>query len=113
MIKCIVEFFGVPMKPTETKVEIELTEGAKLKDIIAALRRKLPALEGKIIVPGEDRMVAGYTFNIHGHFYVDGYDDDSNIQLKNGDRIAVLTIPTGGIRELSAFNAQLSVQHKF
>ena len=96
MIKCIVEFFGVPLKLTEPKVEIELKEGAKLKDIIAALRCKLPALEGKIIVPGADRVVAGYTFNIHGHFYVDGYDDDQDIQLKDGDRIAVLTIPTGG-----------------
>ena len=95
MIKCIVEFFGVPVKTTESKIEIEL-EGAKLKDIIAALRHKLPALEGKIIVPGADRMVEGYTFNIHGKFYVDGYDNDSDIQLKNGDRIAVLTIPTGG-----------------
>ena len=96
MIKCIVEFFGVPVKTTESKIEIELKEGAKLKDIIAALRHKLPALEGKIIVPGADRMVEGYTFNIHGKFYVDGYDNDSDIQLKNGDRIAVLTIPTGG-----------------
>ena len=96
MIKCIVEFFGVPVKTTEMKVEIELKEGAKLKDIIAALRHKLPALEETIIVPGEDRMVAGYTFNIHGHFYIDGYDDDQDIKLKNGDRIAVLTIPTGG-----------------
>ena len=96
MIKCIVEFFGVPVKTTETKVEIELKEGAKLKDVIAALRYKLPALEGKIIVPGQDRMVEGYTFNIHGHFYVDGYDNDQDIQFKDGDRIAVLTIPTGG-----------------
>ena len=96
MIKCTVEFFGVPVKATETKVEIELKEGAKLKDIIAALRHGLPALEGKIIVPGEDRMVEGYTFNIHGKFYVDGYDNDSDIPLKNGDRVAVLTIPTGG-----------------
>jgi molybdopterin converting factor small subunit len=41
-------------------------------------------------------MVEGYTFNIHGHFYVDGYDDDQDIQLKNGDHIALLTIPAGG-----------------
>jgi len=96
MIKCIVEFFGVPVNAKDLKVEIELKEGAKLKDIIAALRYKLPDLEGKIIVPEQDRMVEGYAFNIHGHFYVDGYDNDQDIQLKNDDRIAVLTIPTGG-----------------
>ena len=96
MIKCIVEFFGVPVKTNELKVEIELKEGAKLKDIIAALRHKLPALEETIIVPGQDRMVEGYTFNIQGKFYIDGYDDDKDLQLKNGDHIAMLTIPTGG-----------------
>jgi hypothetical protein len=41
-------------------------------------------------------MVDGYTFNIHGKFYIDGYDDDKDILLKNGDIIAVLTIPVGG-----------------
>ena len=96
MIKCTVEFFGVPVKTSELKVEIEVKEGAHLKDVIGALRHKVPALEGNIIVPGKDKMVDGYTFNIHGKFYIDGYDDDKDILLKNGDIIAVLTIPVGG-----------------
>jgi molybdopterin converting factor small subunit len=96
MIKCKVEFFGVPVQASEQKVEIEIKEGARLKDIIAALRRKLPGLEGNIIVAGKDKMIDGYTFNIHGKFYVDGYDDDKDIELVNGDKIAVLTIPIGG-----------------
>ncbi|MGP8080400.1 MAG: MoaD/ThiS family protein [Dehalococcoidales bacterium] len=96
MPKCTVDFFGLPVNITELKVEIELKEDAKLKDIIAALRSNVPALEGKIIVPGEDRMVDGYTFNIQGRFYVDGIDGDKNLQLKDGDHIALLTIPVGG-----------------
>jgi molybdopterin converting factor small subunit len=78
------------------KVDIEVKEKAKLKDVIAALRQKVPALEGNIIVPGQDHIIEGYTFNIHGRFYIDGYDDDNDLQLKDGDHIALLTIPIGG-----------------
>ena len=96
MIKCSVEFFGVPIKLTEMKVEIDVKEEAKLKDVIATLRRKIPAVEGSIIVAGEDRMMEGYTFNIHGHFYTENDNNDENLQLREGDRIALLTIPIGG-----------------
>jgi molybdopterin converting factor small subunit len=96
MIRCNVEFFGVPIKLTEMKVEIELEEGAKLRDVIRALRRKVPAVEGSIIVAGEDRMIDGYTFNIHGHFYTENDNNDENLLLREGDRIALLTIPIGG-----------------
>jgi molybdopterin converting factor small subunit len=96
MIKCTVEFYGVPVQAPGYKVEIEVKEGARLKDIIAALRRTLPEVEGKIIVTGQDKMIDGYTFNIKGKFYIDGYDDDSKLELKDGDKVAVLTIPIGG-----------------
>jgi molybdopterin converting factor small subunit len=96
MTRCTVEFFIAPAKLAESKVEIEVKEGAKLRDVIAALRRKVPALEGSVIVTGEDRMVEGYTFNIHGHFYTYNEDKDENLQLRDGDRIALLTIPMGG-----------------
>jgi ThiS family len=96
MPKCTVDFFGLPLKITELNVSIELPEKAKLKDIIAALRRKVPALEGTIIVPGEDRMIDGFTFNIHGRFYVDGVDGDNSLDIQDGDHIALLTIPVGG-----------------
>jgi molybdopterin converting factor small subunit len=96
MLKCTFDFYGLPVSLTDLKAEIEVKEGAKLKDIIAALRRKVPALEGQIIKRGEDRMVDGFTFNIRGHFYVDGFDNDTDLQLKDGDHIALLTMPVGG-----------------
>lgn len=96
MTKCKVDFFGLPSNITELKVEIEVREGAKLRDIITALRLKVPALEGRVIVTGQDRMVDGYTFNIHGRFFVDGFDDNEELQLKEGDHIALLTMPVGG-----------------
>jgi hypothetical protein len=52
MPKCTVDFFGLPIYIKPLKVEIELKDEAKLKDVIAALRQKVPALEGTIIVPG-------------------------------------------------------------
>jgi hypothetical protein len=60
------------------------------------MRQKLPDLEGKVVVKGQDKVIEGYSFNIHGKFYIDGYDDDSNLQLTNGDKIAIMTIPIGG-----------------
>lgn len=96
MTRCSVEFFGLPVKLAELKVDIEVKDGAKLRDVIAALRRKVPALEGSIIVAGQDRLIDAYTFNIHGRFYTDNDDENENLQLKNGDRIALLTIPIGG-----------------
>jgi len=96
MPKCTVDFFGLPTKITQLKVEIELNEEAKLKDVIAALRQKVPALEGNIIVPGQDHMIDGFTFNIQGRFYVDGFDGDQSLHFKDGDHIALLTIPVGG-----------------
>jgi len=96
MPKCTVDFFGLPVYINPLKVEIELKEEAKLQDIIAELRTKVPALEGKVIVPGNDRMIDGFTFNIQGRFYVDGFDGDKSFHFKDGDHIALLTMPTGG-----------------
>jgi len=96
MPKCTVDFFGLPANIKPLKVEIELKEEAKLQDIIAELRIKMPALEGPVIVTGKDRMIDGFTFNIQGRFYVDGFDGDKSLHFKDGDHIALLTMPTGG-----------------
>jgi hypothetical protein len=41
-------------------------------------------------------MIDGYTFNIQGRFYVDGFDGDQSLHFKDGDHIALLTLPVGG-----------------
>ncbi len=94
MIRCIVEIFGLPHEITELReVEIELRDGASLGDVIAALKRKIPRLEGRVIRAGEDRLMEYYAFNINGGFY---FDDDRDVQLQDGDRIALLTLAAGG-----------------
>lgn len=93
MSKYNIELFGIPNIPDDLrKVEVELNNGARLKDVVAALRRKLPALEGSVFVAGEDRLREYYAFNVNGNFY----DYESDIQLKNSDKIILLLLATGG-----------------
>ena len=93
MFKCVVQMFGLPSEITELyEVEVELRDGANMAEVIAALREKIPALEGPVIRPGEDRLEELYKFNVNGHFYFDGMD----FQLHAGDRIALLVPATGG-----------------
>ncbi len=93
MFKCIVQMFGLPHEITALReVEVELNDGASMGDVIAALRHKIPALEGTVFRTGEDRLMELYKFNVNGHLYFDGMD----FQLQSGDRIALLIPITGG-----------------
>ena len=93
MFKCVVGMFGLSDEVTELReVEVELKDGASLGDVIAALRREIPALEGEVIRAGEERLTEHYAFNINGRFY----SDDSELQLQDGDRVALLILATGG-----------------
>jgi len=93
MFSCVVGMYGLPAEVTELReVEIELGDGARLRDMIAALRREIPALEGDIICAAEDRLTEDYAFNINGRFY----QDDNGLQVKPGDRIALLLLASGG-----------------
>lgn len=85
--------FGLPHEMTELqKVEIELKDGASLRDVIAALRREIPILDGHVVCAGEYQLMGDYVFNINGRFYF----DDREIRLHNGDHIALLHIASGG-----------------
>jgi len=93
MFRCIVRLFGFPSAITELQeVEVGLNDGANLGDVIAALRREIPALEGRVIRAGENRLMEHLAFNINGRFYL----DDSEVQLQNGDRILLLTLAARG-----------------
>ncbi len=94
MTRCIVEMYGLSSEITELrKVEIELEDGASLGEVVEALRRKIPALEGRVIRPGEDQLMEHYAFNINGRFY---FDENEEVRLQDGDRVALLTLATGG-----------------
>ncbi len=85
--------FGLPREITELReVEVELKDDANLRDVIAALRHEIPALEGPVIHVGENRLMEHCAFNINGRFCL----DDRETQLQDGDRIALLTLAAGG-----------------
>ena len=93
MTKYIVEMYGLSSEITELrKTEVELKDGVSLGDVIAALRREIPALEGHVVRAGENRLMERYAFNINGRFYF----DDRELQLQDGDRVALLTLAVGG-----------------
>jgi molybdopterin converting factor small subunit len=91
--KWTIPMYGLPREITELReVEVELSDGAGMAEVVAALRAKVPSLEGPVIVPGQDRLMEEYKFNINGSFYFAGMD----FKLKKGDRIALLVPMTGG-----------------
>ena len=92
MIICV-QLFGLPRDITKLRaVDIELNDGASLRDLIAALKRKIPALEGRVIRAGEDRLLSHYSFNVNGRFY----SNDRELQLQRDDRVVLLTLASGG-----------------
>ena len=77
---------------TVREVKVELRDGAGMAEVIAAMREKVPSLEGSVFRSGQDRLEENYKFNINGRFYFDGTD----FELHPADRIALLVPVTGG-----------------
>lgn len=93
MFTCVVEMFGLPEEITSLpKIEVKLQNGASLKDVIDIMRCKVPALEGTVIRIGKDQLLDHFGFYINGRYYA----SDEDVQLKDGDRIVLLALATGG-----------------
>ncbi len=93
MIKCRVEMWGLPREISGLgEVEVKVQDNASLRDVIAALKRQVPALEGSVICQGENRLEDTCVFNIDGQFFL----DDQELKRKDGDCLRLLTLATGG-----------------
>ena len=93
MITCRVEMWGLPREISGLgEVEVMVKDNASLRDVIAALKRRLPALEGEVIRTGEERLEDSCAFNINGQFC----QEDENPRLQDGDCLRLLTLATGG-----------------
>jgi molybdopterin converting factor small subunit len=93
MFKITIPMYGLRREITEKReVEVELRDDATMPEVIAALKEKVPSLEGPVIRQGENRLIELYKFNVNGKFYFDGQD----FELHPGDRIALLVPITGG-----------------
>ncbi len=93
-MRCVVELYGLSNELTKLrKVEIELNERASLRELIAALRHKIPMIEGQVIRAGEDRLMTNCVFNINGRIYA---EDTEELRLQSSDHVALLTLTAGG-----------------
>jgi hypothetical protein len=85
--------YGLPREITELReIEVELGDDADMAEVIAAMKKQIPSLEGPVIYPGENRLVEGYKFNVNGNFHFEG----QNFKLHKGDYIALLVPMTAG-----------------
>ena len=93
MLSFEIEMFGLPSNITKLrKIRLKLNEGASLRDLVAALQQAIPTLDGPVIQAGENQLVDRYGFNINGLFYT----GKQEFKLKRGDKIALMTLATGG-----------------
>jgi molybdopterin converting factor small subunit len=93
LFKCIIGLYGLPRGIVGGhQIEVELKDETSLIDVIAALRRALPKLEGPVILTGKDKLTEHYAFNINGRFYT----DDKEIRIRSGDNVALLALAAGG-----------------
>jgi hypothetical protein len=93
MFKSKVQMYGLSHEITDLReVEIELPDKAGMNEVLAAMKKAIPPLEGTVIVPGTTSLMDLYKFNINGRFYFEGMD----FQLHPGDRIALLIPAMGG-----------------
>jgi molybdopterin converting factor small subunit len=93
MTKWTIPMYGLPREITPLReVEIELEDNATMAQVLAAMKVKIPSLEGPVIRRGENRLIDQFKFNVNGRFYFDGQD----FNLRPGDQIALLVPITGG-----------------
>ncbi|MBC7234074.1 MAG: MoaD/ThiS family protein [Chloroflexi bacterium] len=75
----------------ETEAEVEVHEGATLRDVCAALAKKFPAFLGQLIVPGTHDLVEPHFFNVNGSRAA-----NLDVTVQEGDRILLMAITAGG-----------------
>jgi hypothetical protein len=90
---CTVELYGFPADTVPGRtVDIVLIDGAPMADVIRELKKVLPGLDGLAFRPGKNRLADLYKFNINGRLCYDGDD----FTLHKGDKVALITLMTGG-----------------
>ena len=94
MITCTIELYGSSAELAGTnEVVLELPGiSVGMKELVIALKNRLPELDGIVMKKDEYLLADDQAFNIDGRFY-SGSDE---IAVHNGDRIRLLTAATGG-----------------
>ena len=93
MIKCTVEFYGLSAETSGNQgVELTLEDGAGLPELIKALVKEVPALDGIISREGTGLLSDALILNVGGRFY----HNEDNLILKEGDVVRILMKAIGG-----------------
>jgi hypothetical protein len=93
MFTCTIEMYGVSPSVTElTRAEVDLSKGAPIQELVAALKAKIPALEGPVIQSGFNRLTEAYAFIVNGQFHF----GESETRIQKGDRVVLVLLAFGG-----------------
>lgn len=98
-MNCTVEMYGLPEKITPLRsVDIKLPDSPGIEDVIAAVRSKIPSLEGDVFRQGQERLTDYYAMVINGKFYTDfgTIQGETDLSINDGDRIVLLPLSPGG-----------------
>lgn len=92
-MKVTVDLFGPARKKAgESRVAVELPEGARSRDLLAALALCHPALVGSVIAEGAGSLLEPYGLYLDGG----GFVGDLSAPLDDGARLALMFASAGG-----------------
>jgi molybdopterin converting factor small subunit len=94
VITCTIELYGISTELAGiNEVVLELPGmDAGMKEVVMALKHRLPELDGIVIKKDKYLLADDQAFNIDGRFYT----NIDEITIHDGDRIRLLTAATGG-----------------
>ncbi len=90
-MKLTVEMFGLSPYTEENSVGVDIENGATMGELLAAIGTKMPSLKGRVI-QSDNKLVENYGLYVNGEFV----SDDRAVKLKQGDRVVLLLLATGG-----------------
>ena len=94
-VRVQVEFSGISRVLTgKTESTLEIEPGSDIEEVIRNLAKSYPQLVGEIIDKNENRLIPSNLFSINGEKIL--HEMDIEYQPKNGDRLILLSLLSGG-----------------
>ena len=88
-----VELLGLARRLAQTKRSlVEIHDRATLREVVACLATRFPALVGPVIVPGTYDLASPYMLNIDGRRVAKDFDAPA----QDGQRLLLMFVEAGG-----------------
>jgi len=92
-MECIVEVLGIPRQIVKAEqIKLDLSPGATLGEVVAALGQKEAQLLGRVITPDTNALIPPYMLYQEGS----GFVDDLSQRVEPGDRFVLMLATVGG-----------------